>query len=257
MTRLHILRAALVLQFHITRRSPGHALMLVTAPLQAVIFISLAQYSRQPQAVVNAVLAPGLIGLWLATLALAGEIIADDRRSGRFGLLVMAPAPVSLVVFGRVIIVVLFGVLTFAESWLVAALGFGKVVTIAAPGMFLAAVVVTCFAMAGTATLLAVLFTLSRGLELYQNTLNYPFYILGGVLVPVALLPGWLHPVSDLFFLSWSSDLLRAMTRGSQLNEPEYFIIITAFGLAALMAGMRLIRYVIDKFRREGTLDFS
>ena len=53
---------------------------------------------------------------------------------------------------------------------------------------------------------MATVFVLARTAMLFTNALGYPFYILGGVLVPVAFLPGWLRPVSRLVFLSWSSD---------------------------------------------------
>jgi ABC-2 type transport system permease protein len=230
---------------------------LVASLLLSIMFVSLAVHWHRPSAVVNAVLAPGLIGLWLASLDLAGQIIGEDRWSGRFELLVASRVPLALVVLGRVLVIVLVGGLAFAESWLVAALGFGQVVRIADPGVFVAGVVVTCFAMAGTATLLASAFVLSRLLEIFQNTLSYPFYILGGVIVPVTALPGFLYPGSRILFLSWSADLLRASARGTARGWPAELAIIAGLGALALVIGVRLTRVVVDRTRRNATVSHA
>jgi len=229
--------------------------MLVTTPMQTIILLSLVQYSHESWAVANAVLAPGLIGLWIASLGLAAELITEDRRAGRFQLLVLAPAPLSLAVFGRVVAVMLFGVFAFAEAWLVAALGFDVVLSVANVPLVAAAIGVTCLAMAGTATLLSAVFVLARGLEVFQNSMNYPFYILGGVMVPLAMLPAWLHPIGSVFFLSWSADLLRAEVLGTSTHWLLSLCVISGLGLAALLSGLRLIRLLVDRGRRDGGID--
>ncbi len=163
-------------------------------------------------------------------------------------------APVSLVVFGRVLVIVIVGALAFAESWLVAAIGFGQVVSIGQPGIFVVGVLVTCFAMAGTATLLASAFVLSRVLEIFQNSLSYPLYILGGVIVPVTTLPGWLYPASRIVFLSWSADLLRGAVRGAAPDWAGQAAIIAGLGALALVIGIRLTGRVIDQVRHNATV---
>jgi ABC-2 type transport system permease protein len=226
----------------------------VVAAVQATTLTSLAVSAHRPEAVVNAVLAPGLTGLWIAAVNLAGGVIAGERWGGRFELLVVTPTSLALVVFGRVLAVMLFGALTFAESWLIAAAGFGRVVTVDDPLMFGLGVVVTLFAMAGTATLLASVFVLSRAMEVLQYTLSYPFYILGGVFVPIAALPFWLAPAGRLVFLSWSADLLRGALRGDGSGSPGALAAIAGLGGAALAGGMAVTRYVVDRTRRDGTV---
>ena len=63
--------------------------------------------------------------------------------------------------------------------------------------------------MCATATLMSCGFVLARSAGSVRNALSYPFFVLGGVLVPVSLLPAWVEVPASLFFLSWSSDLLR------------------------------------------------
>jgi ABC-2 type transport system permease protein len=216
--------------------------------------LSMAVHAGNRTAVTDAVLAPGLIGLWLISISLAGQVINEDRATGRFELLIGAPVSFSAVLLGRLLVVIPVGMLTLVESWLVAAVGFGRVTRVADPALFLLGFALTCFAMVGTATLLATLFVLSRALELFQSLLTYPVYILGGVLVPTALLPGWLRTVSRLMFLSWSSDLLRDTIRGTDRSWFLPAAAIALLGGAALVAGIHLTHRVVDRARRSATV---
>ena len=229
--------------------------LLLTAPLFSTIFLSMVVHNDKQTAVVNAVLAPGLIGLWAISLDLAGTVIDEDRWSGRFELLIASLSPLSLVIFGRILVIILAGALTFAESWAVATLGFGLHIPLAAPGALAVAILITCFAMAGTATMLAAAFVFSRALHIFQNALSYPFYILGGVFVPVAFLPGWLSPISRVVFLSWSADLLRDAMRGTLPgNWPLRAGVVVVLGAVALGAGVLLINRAVDHSRRLATV---
>ena len=57
---------------------------------------------------------------------------------------------------------------------------------------------------------MASLFVLARNAVTFSNSASFPFYVLGGILVPVSLLPHWVRRSSSIVFLSWSADLLRA-----------------------------------------------
>ncbi|MEV4259061.1 ABC transporter permease, partial [Spirillospora sp. NPDC049652] len=204
-----------------------------------------------------AVIAPGLIGLWVSSLDYAGRVVPEDQWAGRFTAMVAAPVPLALVVVGRVAAVVLVGTLAFGESWLVAALGFGRPLTVGDPGVFAAAVAATCLASVGTAMLLAGVISLSRAREVLQNSLSYPFYILGGVVFPLAVLPAWVRPFSHLVFLSWSARLLRDSVHGTPHGWPLALAAILGLGAAALTGGMWLTHRLVDAARRKGTVGYA
>ncbi|MEU9019675.1 ABC transporter permease [Actinomadura sp. NPDC048394] len=254
---LRVVWHAARLQVALSRRSPEHALVLLIAPMQTTTMLALTLAAHREDVVANAVLAPGLIGLWVASLDYAGRIVTEDRWAGRFPALIAAPVMFGLVVMGRVATVVLVGTAAFAESWLVAAVGFGRRLTVAAPGTFAIAVAATCLATVGTATLLSAVFVVSRARDVLQNSLGYPFYILGGILVPVAALPDWLHPFSRVVFLSWSADLLRGAVHGDTRGWPRAVLAIVALSAAAMAAGLWLTQRYVDRTRREGTVEFS
>jgi ABC-2 type transport system permease protein len=254
---LRLLRQAFLLQLAITKRSAGHGLTPIIVLLLSMILLSLAVHAHRPTAVVNAVLAPGLIGLWAASLHLAGEILVNDRWAGRLELLIATRMPVALVIFGRILMLAPLGMLAFIESWLIAALGFRHVVTIANPGVFLVGVAVTCLAMTGTASMLAIIFAISRAAQTFQNSISYPIYILAGVMVPVTILPGWLQPVSRFVFLSWSADLLRSAVRGDVAEWPSQVGAIAGLGGAAFIVSIYLTRKIIDLARQGATVGYA
>jgi ABC-2 type transport system permease protein len=126
---------------------------------------------------------------------------------------------------------------------------------VAHPGWFALGVLVTCLAMAGTSNIMAGLFVLGRAAVNFQNALNYPFYVLGGVFVPVAFLPGWLRPVSDGVFLSWSSDLLRDSLSAGALVDPGLRVaVIVGLGAAGVAVGWALQAVVLVRIRRTGAI---
>lgn len=253
MTR-HVLAAAARMQLAETRRQPKHLLILLTNPLFAAIFLSITKNAGNPIAINAAVFAPALISMWFLSLDIGGDMISLERWQGTLDLLIASPARLGVVMFGRVCSVSLLVAATFAESYLVARFGFAVPIRLWHAWLLLVTIVLTLFAMSGTATLLAGLFVLSRQVLLFQNALTYPFYILGGVMVPVALLPAWLTPLSRVVFLSWSADLIRACLEPAAVAGWWWKLAIVALlGMAALAGGVVMIERVTDRVRKTGS----
>lgn len=255
---LRVLAAAARLQLAESRRSPSHLLILVTSPLFAAMFLSIARSADDDRALLSVVFAPALIALWFLALDLGGSAIATERWLGTLEGLISSPAHLGAVVLGRILSVVLIAALTFVESYAVARYGFGADVQIPHLGLLVATIAVSLLAMACTATLLAGLFVLSRNVQLFKNSMTYPFYLLGGVVVPVAMLPLWVQPLSRVFFLSWSSDLVRAsLTPEAVTGWAWRLAVVAALGLVALAVSTTFIRRVVERTRRTGTAAFA
>ena len=109
--------------------------------------------------------------------------------------------------------------------------------------------------MAATSVAMSSLFVLTRNAVTFSNAASYPFYILGGILVPVSVLPGWIRPVSAIVFLSWSADLLRATLRASPLHELEFRLgMVALLGACGFALGVWTMRVVLAKVRANGEL---
>jgi ABC-2 type transport system permease protein len=223
-----------------------------------VIFLAVVQHAGRPDLTGYAVLAPMLLTLWYTSLFIAGEIIDSDRWFGTLEPVIASPAAFPLVVLGRIMAVTALSLLAVPETLAVARFGFGVRLAIHHPAVLALTILATVMAMAGTAVCMSGLFVLTRTARTFQNSASYPFYLLGGVIVPVALLPAWVRPLSRLVFLSWSSDLLRATLRPGPVEQlaPRLGAILL-LGAAGFVVGGLLLRTVLRRVRELGTLPLA
>jgi ABC-2 type transport system permease protein len=134
-------------------------------------------------------------------------------------------------------------------------LAFGVWIDIEHPLTFLLTLAATAFAVSGTAVIMAALFVLSRTPRTFQNSLSFPFYVLGGVLVPVSFLPDWLEPVSRAIFLSWSADLLRDSLDEAAVDDVAARLgIVVLLGAVGFAIGYALLARTLHRARTEGSL---
>jgi ABC-2 type transport system permease protein len=252
---LTLLAATFRLQGRIMLSSRDYWIDLVRAPLLAVVLLALIRHDGRPDLVANGLLAPVLMAVWSMALLVSGEIIDADRWLGTLESLVAAPASFSRVVGGRVLVTTAISLTTAVEVWLVAVAGFGITPQVHHPWVFLAALAATAAATACAASLMAALFVATRTARTFQNSLSYPFLLLGGVFVPLDSLPGWTHPIGRLVYLSWSSDLLRdALEPAAVAGVARRLCVILGLGAALWLIGRLTLRRVLRLVREAGTL---
>lgn len=229
---------------------------LITAPFFAIIFMSIMEYTGRADMKANAVIAPMLMTLWTAALSFAGEMISEDRANGRLESLVAAPASFAALVFGRLCACMLLALPAFLSSVLAAGVVFGYWISIERPVLFVVAAVLTALATASAATALCAIFVLAPGARIVQNTLSFPVYLLGGVLVPVSVFPDWLEVISRALYLSWAADLLRAACSGEAVGGGMAMGIcfLAGLGVAMALAGKCSINRFVDRARVVGAL---
>jgi ABC-2 type transport system permease protein len=243
------------IQLRFLRAYPDAAIPFFTAPMFSVIFQMVFRHAGREDLTPYAAIAPVFIALWWLALFNSGWTITMERWNGTIEMLVAAPSSFAAVVFGRITTTTLIGVVSFVETWFVARVLFGTKITIYHPWAFYSTVVVTLFAMAGTAVAMASLFVLARNAVTFSNSASYPFYVLGGILVPVSFLPHWLRPVSAVVFLSWSADLMRAALRAAPMHEFAFRLaMVAALGLCGLLVGVYAMSVILTRVRGTGEL---
>lgn len=242
-------------QAQLLRRSPGDLMSLAITPLYALIFLAITQHAGRDGLTAYAVVAPPVMALWSMALFVSGNIVDSERSGGTLESLLATPASLTAVMSARIGTVTLISLVGVPESWLVARLLFGVRLPVPHPVLFMLAVLCTALATAGTATALSVLFVLARAARAYQNSLNYPLYILGGIIVPVSLLPHWLHPLTRLVFLSWASALLRDCLNQAPVHAalPRLGAVL-GLGAAAYLLGSLGLRRAVDRLRATGAV---
>jgi ABC-2 type transport system permease protein len=102
---------------------------------------------------------------------------------------------------------------------------------------------------------MAALFVLARNAVTFSNSASYPFYVLGGILVPVSLLPHWVRPISSVVFLSWSADLLRASLQAAPVHHLwERAGMVVLLGACGYVLGLVALRFILVRVRERGEL---
>lgn len=255
------MRAALAgfrLQTRVVFSDPDYVMPLLTVPMFTVTFVAIMREAGRDDLTAYALLAPVLIALWALSLFSSGEVIAEDRWQGTLEPAIASPSSFAAVVLGRIIAVTAIALLAFAEVALAAWIVFGVLLEIHHPLAFALTLAATAFAVAGTAVIMSALFVLSRSPRTFQNSMSFPFYVLGGVLVPVAFLPDWVEPISRIVFLSWASDLLRATLAPAPIDDLGARLgIILLLGAAGFGVGSVLLRWILIRVRRDGSLTLT
>lgn len=246
------------MQLRMFRAYPDSLFPLFMTPLLSVIFLMIVKHAGRSDLTAYAVVAPVFMALWWVAVAAAGLVIAGDRWHGALELLVAAPVPFPLLVFGRILAVTSVGLFGFVEVWIVSKLLYRADFTVHHPWQFTATLVASAATMAATALALSALFVLMRNAITFVNSSSYPFFVLGGVLVPVSFLPGWIRPVSSAVFLSWSADLMRATLAPGPVDGFGYRIaVLVGLGAVGLAVGSALMVRVVRKVRASGELGFQ
>lgn len=240
------------------RTRPDMWIPLLTTPLYTIIFLMIVRHGGRADLAGYAVVAPVFMSLWWFALFHGGLVIQTERWEGTIEVLLATATPFPLIVLGRILAVTLLGMLSFVEVWVVARFVMGTSIAIHHPWLLLATALATAFAMATTALLMAGLFVLTRTAVTFTNAASFPFYVLGGILVPVALLPGWVQPLSKVVFLSWSADLLRASLAPSPVPDAAARLaMIVVLGCAGLAAGAAMLTAILRRVRNTGELSFQ
>ncbi|MBA3332615.1 MAG: ABC transporter permease [Actinobacteria bacterium] len=248
-------RAGFALELWIIRSNPDALMPLFTAPLFAIIFMAIVRQSGRPDLESDALMAPVLMTLLWVALQHAGTLMVGDRWQALLEPIIASPTSLASVLLGRIMSLMCFGLLSFFEVWAVGKLVFGVSIPFEHPVELFLTLVCTALAMAGLAVTFSALLVMTRNAYTFTNSTSFPLYLLGGVFVPVAILPDWIQPVSSILFVSWSSDLLRASVNEAPVESfwPRLGMVLL-LGTASFAIGRVVLHYVLRRMRASGEL---
>ncbi len=243
------------LELRILRAQPDSLIPLFTAPLFTLIFLAIVRHSGRHDLQPDALMAPVLMTLWWFALFQGGMLVTGDRWQATLEPVLAAPANFAFVILGRISAIMTVGLVGFFEVWGCGELFFGVGIPLDHPWQLALTLLATIFAMAGTAVAFAGLFVMTRNAFTFANSSSFPFYVLGGIFVPVAVLPGWIQPVSKVVFMSWSADLLRACLKAGSIHDLWGRLgMILLLGVLSFTAGRGIMHLVLRRMRVSGEL---
>jgi ABC-2 type transport system permease protein len=99
-------------------------------------------------------------------------------------------------------------------------------------------------------------FILWRNANALSNLLEYPIWLVTGLLVPISLLPGWVAPLAWVLAPTWGVRAIRDSALGT--GEPLAAIgMCLALGAAYLAIGSLTVRYFENLARDRATLSLT
>lgn len=203
-----------------------------------------------------------LILLWGTILWSSATDIDRERWMGTFELLLIAPVPFPVTIFGKILGNMVLGVLTLLINVACGMLLFGLRVDVAEPGRLALTLAVALASFSGFSLMLALLFTLARGANSIANGLAYPIYLFSGLLFPLTLLPGWARAAGLVMPLGWAREAARwallGETGAAELWTSSFWAALGGLGgvgLAYFMLSLVLFRLIFErKIRQLGQL---
>ena len=253
---VRVLLFGLRLHFKMLCRSPFDLFVVVASPL---IFATLAYFlfhGGHGGSLLVAALASGVMGIWSSTTAQGAGALQTQRRLGVLELLVASPTPFWAVVLPISIAISALGIYSLAVGLVYVRVLFGVAVSIHDWVAFAVAVPAAIAAIGSLGFLFASALVRYRSAFMIGNLFEWPVWMICGLLIPVAVLPGWLQPVSWLFAPTWGMRALRHATLGTASAWPDV-AMCGALSVAYLVAGSVFLGFFLRAARARATLALS
>lgn len=202
------------------------------------------------------VLGSGLLNLWSSIVYSSAGDIERERGMGNLEILSITNVEFIKILYGKILGNTLLGLSSLVSTFCWVAIVFGERLTISHPLLFVVGFLLMIISFMGLATVVGLLFTLSRSARVLMNCMEYPIYILTGMVFPLSLLPKFLLPLSWILAPTWVVKILHLSVNGFTNLSEVILPVVVLVSLSAVyyLWGVMLFRYVHDKTRRDGTL---
>ena len=253
---LRVLGIGWLLHFKIISRSPFAMGVGVTWPIvNATIAYFMYRAGGHPQTLLYASLGSAVAGIWsMAAIDVTGAI-QRQRWWGTLELLVGAPVPFALILLPMAIAIASAGIYALATTLVWGRLVYGIPLPLEHPLAFVVAVAVTIASLGVLGFALSMVLMRFRTAGWIGNSLEYPVWIVSGLLFPIAVLPAWSHPISWALAPTWG---MRALLHSALGGHPWREVGLCA-GLAVVYAalGVALLERFLDAARERATLSLT
>ena len=226
---------------------------LLTSAIQPVIFATMAffmfQAGRNEETLLYVSLGAGLMGIWSSTLFGSGGAISWQRWQGTLELSIAAPAPFVMVLIPMTLATATIGLYSMTATLVWGRVFFGVPFDLVHPILFALAIPATILGLGLLGLVLASTFVLYRNANALSNLLEYPIWLVTGLLVPLSLFPGWVKPLSWVLAPTWGVSAVRDAALGR--GDPLFAIgMCLALALVYFVIGSYFIR-VFERLARE------
>lgn len=230
--------------FHVKNLTHSSFFILTTV-FQPIIFASIAFFMFQSGSrggtLLYAALGAGLMGIWSSTLFGSGGAIQWQRWQGTLEVVIAAPAPFLLVLVPLTLATASIGLYSICATLVWGRIVFGVPLHFAHPFELAVALPATVLCLGLLGLVLASTFILYRNANAFSNLLEYPVWLVTGLLVPLSLLPGWASWIAWTLAPSWGIRAIRDAAFGGSSAWPEIAMCL-ALGAVYLVLGSICLR---------------
>jgi ABC-2 type transport system permease protein len=229
---------------------------LVTSVFQPIIFASLAYFifrvGAREGTLLYVALGAGMMGIWSSTLFGSGGAIQWQRWQGTLEYCIAVPPPFLLVIVPLTLATATIGLYSLSATLVWGWLFFDVPLEVADPVAFAVALPVTVVGLGLLGLVLASTFVLYRNANALSNLLEYPVWLVTGLLVSLSLLPGFVGPISWVLAPTWGINALReAAIAGDAWAEIGMCLLL---GAIYLVIGHFTLRHFERLARERATL---
>jgi ABC-2 type transport system permease protein len=256
MSAARIFWTGFVLHFKNLSASP---FIVVTAAIWPLVYATLAflmfRATHQAPSLLYAALGAAVMGIWSTTATSAGGAIQQQRNWKVLELLVGSPAPLILVLAPITVAIAGIGVYSIASTLLWGRILFGVPFHVLHPALFLVSIPAAVLSIGLLGLVLASALVLYREASAFSQALEYPIWLITGMLIPLTLLPGWIHPLAWALAPTWGMRAVRRSALGGSVGTP----LLLCLGLSVVYATLAfvLLRHFERLARDRATLSLS
>ncbi|MFC4072412.1 ABC transporter permease [Actinoplanes subglobosus] len=237
---------------HLSRSPFEIAISLVVPVVQAVLAVYLFRSGGEQDRLLQAAVGAGLMGVWSSVLFGSGGAIQNQRWQGTLEMIMMAPRRPVVVILPLTIATGITGTYSLLATLVWGRLLFGIRLDFAHPVAFPVAAVVCIVALGMFGLLLASTFVLMRNANALANVLEYPVWLVSGMLVPLTVLPVWTGPIAAVLPTTWGARALHEATTGGPV-WPSVAMCLAISGVC-LALGAAALTVVERRARATATL---
>ncbi len=238
-----------------TRGNFEIATAMIVPIVQATMAVYLLRAADSPHRMIEAAVGAGLMGVWSTVLFGSGGAIQRLRWMGTLEMLIIAPRNPAVTVLPITIATGLTGAYT-----MIATLGWGWAIygikpEFAHPWLFALALPACILGLGMFGLLMASTFVVMRNANALCNTLEYPIWLLSGMLVPITVLPGWTGPVAAILPTTWGARGVHAAVSGGAVLPSVLWCL--GISLVCFVLGTVSMTFVERRARAAATLALS
>lgn len=258
MTRIvRVLGLGLLIHFrHLSR----NAFDIMATTIWPLVYATLAYFmfraGAEPETLLLASLGATVMGIWSITTVGAADAIQRQRWAGVLELLVAAPTPFWAVLLPITIATSTIGIYALVSTLLWGRLLFGIPLELEQPLYFALSIPPTIVSIGLLGFVMASVVVRFRAGWAVGNMFEYPVWLVTGLLIPVALLPGWAEPISWVLAPTWGMRALSdaAFVGGSPLVDIAMCLVLS---VVYAVIGAVLLGQFLQSARRRATLSLT